>query len=571
MRKISIGFISPYDAMVRMIEDLKKEHVDLEIITKVGNLEKGVELAQEMEMQGVDIIISRGGTAKLIRESSVTLPVIDVHMSGYDLLRSIMLASGHSEEKKALVGFSNITLGAASIVSLLEIDMKVVTIKEAAEVETVLSDLKVAGYTRILGDVVTVNVAAQFGLNGLLIQSGRESLLESLEEARRLYNSQEKNQQLLRIMQQLLKEREQDVLIRTANGKILFENWTSFDQAPLSEEELTALYEQVSAGDSPVLKTVHGRKQPFMVRADLFNDREGKIVSFFFKRLYTSQQKVSGFVVEEVIQLTPLVAENATMKSIKHLLEEKAILNESIVLLGNEGTGKQTLARYIHAFHKKKGAFSAISVEDLEVSLDEVLALQISTLVLKFPQHIERSAARRIKEQLVLIKEKGIQTILSAPNMPTELLEELGLQDALLIALPDLNERKEDIAFLVRQFLTEFHQVLGTQPVKVRDDAMEEIEKIHWSRNLNELKMYVKKLALIEKNYVIEKSTLHQVPGIRSAAFQESIVSIQKEDTLKTIEQKVIEQVLNEEEFNQTKAAKRLGINRATLWRKLKD
>jgi propionate catabolism operon transcriptional regulator len=570
MRKISIGFISPYEAMVPMIEDLKKVHTDLEISVSVGNLEKGVELAREMERQGADIIISRGGTVQLIREY-VAIPVIDVHMSGYDLLRSIMLASGHSEEKKALVGFSNITIGAASIVSLLEIDMEVVTITEAAEVKEILLELKSAGYTRILGDVVTVNAATGLGLNGLLIQSGREAILESLEEARRLFKSQQKNQQLLRIMRQLLKERKQDVLILTDQGKVLFENWASFEKPPLSEEELATISAQAFADDSPILKTYYDEGQPFSVRADLFADRDGKIVSFFFKRLSSQKQKLNGMIVEEINQLPPLVAESAAMKAIKKLLEEPALANEAIVLLGSAGTGKQAIARYVHAFHQKKGGFAALPVEEFQVFSDEILSLGLSTLVLKCPRPMDSSVIPELREMLGRLKGKGIQLILAAGEMPPERLEELDLNEAVLVVLPELKDRKEDVAYLVRQFLTEFHQTLGTQPIKVRDDAMEELEKIQWNGNLNELKAYVKKLALIEKDYVIEKSTLLKVPVASPIPHEEGSVAIDKRDTLKAIEQKVIEQVLKEEEFNQTKAAKRLGINRATLWRKLKE
>ncbi|UJF26043.1 PrpR N-terminal domain-containing protein [Planococcus sp. 107-1] len=99
MRKIRLGFISPYVAMVPLIEELNKGNDDFDIIVQVGNLEAGVNYALAMEKQGIDILISRGGTANLVREA-VSVPVIDVHISGYDLLRSIMLANGYSDEKK---------------------------------------------------------------------------------------------------------------------------------------------------------------------------------------------------------------------------------------------------------------------------------------------------------------------------------------------------------------------------------------------------------------------------------------------------------------------------------------
>ena len=54
-------------------------------------------------------------------------------------------------------------------------------------------------------------------------------------------------------------------------------------------------------------------------------------------------------------------------------------------------------------------------------------------------------------------------------------------------------------------------------------------------------------------------------------ALHVGVLQFSANETLKEIERKLIEQVLEEEDFNQTKAAKRLGINRATLWRKLKE
>lgn len=86
MRKVKVGFISPYEAMMPLIDELAMEQDDLQITRAVGNLEAGVALALEMELNGADVLISRGGTAKMIREA-VSLPVVEIHISGYDLVR----------------------------------------------------------------------------------------------------------------------------------------------------------------------------------------------------------------------------------------------------------------------------------------------------------------------------------------------------------------------------------------------------------------------------------------------------------------------------------------------------
>lgn len=70
-----------------------------------------------------DVILSRGGTAKLIR-SAVDLPVAEISISGYDILRTIKLAQNYSG-KFAIAGFSSITENAHMICDLLQYDIDI--------------------------------------------------------------------------------------------------------------------------------------------------------------------------------------------------------------------------------------------------------------------------------------------------------------------------------------------------------------------------------------------------------------------------------------------------------------
>lgn len=72
-----------------------------------------------------DVILSRGGTAKLIR-SAVDLPVAEISISGYDILRTIKLAQNYSG-KFAIAGFSSITENAHMICDLLQYDIDIFT------------------------------------------------------------------------------------------------------------------------------------------------------------------------------------------------------------------------------------------------------------------------------------------------------------------------------------------------------------------------------------------------------------------------------------------------------------
>lgn len=99
--------IAPYegmrDAMERAAEAFPGMHLDVH----TGDLEQGVEIVRSMADQGYDAIVSRGGTAALIRQVT-DLPVIEIQLSVYDVLRTIKLAENYSS-LYAIVGFPNIT------------------------------------------------------------------------------------------------------------------------------------------------------------------------------------------------------------------------------------------------------------------------------------------------------------------------------------------------------------------------------------------------------------------------------------------------------------------------------
>lgn len=567
MRKIRLGFISPYVAMVPLIEELNKGNDDFDIIVQVGNLEAGVNYALAMEKQGIDILISRGGTANLVREA-VSVPVIDVHISGYDLLRSIMLANGYSDEKKALVGFSNITLGAASIVSLLDIEMEVVTLKEATEVEAVLLKLKEEGYKSVLGDVVTVEAAGKLGMNGLLLQSGKESILESFQEAKRIFKSQKDSQQLLRVMRNLLKIKKQDIVILSKDGRVLFENWVSFSESPLSSADLQEIHQQVLEKEKTIVKMADKNGVLVEIQADRMKDRDGDVFIYALKHPENYKAVIPGMHLEHISLLPSLVTESPAMKGIKKLIEEPAMAKEALLLEGEIGTGKKEIVRYLHHFHQKRGAIIHLSLEEFETFPPRFDIEEASTLLIELKSKTTDDQIVSVRSAVSWAQGKNVQVIFAGTKISNEFLMEAGISDAMRIILPSLAERKEDIPFLVRQFLLEFHQSLGTQAIKVREDAMDQLKQTEWPGNLMDLKMYVKKLALVEKDYVIEKTTLLSIPFYSASSSKEPKISYGNQ-SLKEIEQQIIEQVLKEEDFNQTKTAQRLGINRATLWRKL--
>jgi transcriptional regulator with PAS, ATPase and Fis domain len=171
--------------------------------------------------------------------------------------------------------------------------------------------------------------------------------------------------------------------------------------------------------------------------------------------------------------------------------------------------------------------------------------------------------------QWLVSSESTIEEKVSNGSFHTELYETLG---RVSIYIPPLRERREDIEDLVHVFISELHPKYGNGVVGIRLDALQEIINYEWPGNVEQLKQVIEQLFLQSHSFYIEKEAVVTVLNRLEQQVKKSdeLTHIDLSGTLEEIEKQVITKVLEEEGLNQSKAAKRLGINRSTLWRKLK-
>ena len=129
MKKFRILAVAPYPGMKDLFLSIANSMpgVDIEVFTR--SLENPIEYAKIFAAREFDIIISRGGTAKRIKAVS-SIPLIEVEVSVYDMLRAIKMAYQHNR-KFAIVGYSNITKPAKMICDILKYDIDIYEIKNS--------------------------------------------------------------------------------------------------------------------------------------------------------------------------------------------------------------------------------------------------------------------------------------------------------------------------------------------------------------------------------------------------------------------------------------------------------
>ncbi|MBF0707804.1 sigma-54-dependent Fis family transcriptional regulator [Alkalihalobacillus hwajinpoensis] len=586
--------IAPYEGLIEIMREISEEVDDFELHTELGNLYEGVEVARRSETNGFDLIISRGGTASLVKEV-VSIPVIDIQVSGYDILRLLTLVKGFSG-KAAIVGFPNISQGAATICNLLDLDINTITIMKDVEVEGRLKGLRAEGYEVVIGDVFTVEAAKQLGMNGVLITSGKEAVMESLDEARRVYQLFSKLHEEVSVYQSIIDVDERMIGVMNMEGKVKCANQhfnAEFSNAMI--ENLPEMKEIIQS----VYKTRTKQQNMLTLHNQLWNvsaSLNEQYVILYFEKAFSNQtqrQSEEGKQYAVDVQTTvPHVLMTGKSKQIQEVMkqvDQYSQMDEPLWIIGETGNGKDAVAQSIYLKSKRNNEpFITIHCELLkEGQLTELLNEDF------FRYHTNGIVYLKRMDRLDTYSQKELYQYIntSTGKMPRWIVsskDEIAIHERdgtidhdlftllgrLIIYIPPLRERVQDIEDLIPVFISEFHSKYSKQIVGIRQEAMKELIDYEWPRNVDQLKQVIEQLVLHSHSYYLEKEEVSSFMTLLKQRMEVNDVAsnqIEVSGTLKEIEKQVITKVLEEEEMNQSKAAKRLGINRSTLWRKLKS
>ncbi|MFC7684820.1 PrpR N-terminal domain-containing protein [Ureibacillus sp. GCM10028918] len=556
--QMNVHIIAPYEAMLPTIKECTPFFPEVNISVSVGELQAGVDIALSKE-SNTDLFISRGTTAKLIKEAIKT-PVIDMNISGYDMMRSLSSASNLSN-KSALISFPDITNFAASIIDLMELPISVFTIDHIDEVASLVVDLKNNGYKQIIGDTITTKTCEEYGLKGFLIHASKMTIIKALEQATELYNYINKVNIPNKIFEIIVQNKYKNIVLLDEQNNIVYEHFTTLRFTDDLKRQLYILNTDIDLN-----KDKASRKY---VAEDVLIEINGCYLPDFSYKLYflNKHEKLlneEGLKVHTDNVYKPLIADSGkmqfTLQQIKTLYQK----NEPIILLGEKGTGKDFISTYIH-YQFEDGLLLTINFEKYDVNkLDGISLERVRTI--KF-QNLSRVKTNhdKVSAFINMCIELKIHVFILLENCNQ--IEAFSCKISNPVVIPPLSARKEDIPSFVHYFLSAYHEKYGTIAVKIKEESLSLLKETTYPINIDDLQLIVKQIALNENHIVIQQETVEKVLNEEKL----TIKALSLKGTLKDIEKEIIDLVLKEENFNQSKTAERLGINRATLWRKLKE
>ncbi|MDR0639631.1 MAG: PrpR N-terminal domain-containing protein, partial [Spirochaetaceae bacterium] len=167
----------------RITEDSKYRSV--EVVR--GNLAEGLALAVNAVESHVRVIISRGGTYRLIKQSKIGVPVVEIRSSPFDLIESLSMIM-EKGGPLAIIGYSNVinNYDEKFLRKLVKTDLTIINLGENDDVKAVVSSCAERGYTVFLGDAIVKNVCDEAGYDCYLQQSGSSAIQAAMDEALRI-------------------------------------------------------------------------------------------------------------------------------------------------------------------------------------------------------------------------------------------------------------------------------------------------------------------------------------------------------------------------------------------------
>jgi len=138
------------------------------------------------------------------------------------------------------------------------------------------------------------------------------------------------------------------------------------------------------------------------------------------------------------------------------------------------------------------------------------------------------------------------------------------------IEIPPLRERKEDIPFLVDQFLRDIAEETGRGPVRIDREALKILIEYDWPGNVVELKNTLEGMVILSQSDVL---TPEDIPEHirRGNLLREGVIGVRLGTPLKEVEKLLIRETLKAHRFNKTRTAQALGISLRTLYRKIAE
>lgn len=616
-----------YDKAAEIIKE--REYHNVEVV--LGTMSKGLKIARKLEKEGAKIIVTRGGTYRLVSEA-LSIPVVEIKVSAFDIIESFDKLQDPNEVI-GLAGYTNVVYSFDILKKFIPNKVIKIELKKESDISTVIEEYKNKGIKTFIGDSNVRGIVEGLNCREIVINSQRESILTAIQEARRINRTTREEQTRAQQITTMTDFVHDGIIAIDANENITIYNKAAekvfgvpYDKAinrkvgevipntmlpyVLKTGE-TQIGEIQNLGDSKI----SSNRAPIRVNGEV----TGVVATFQdITELQSIEQKIRrsldrrGFVAK--YNFSHIIHASDTMKKCIEMAKKYSRYDTPIHICGESGVGKELFCQSIHNnSSRREGPFVAVNCAAISPTLIEseffgyaegsftgakktgkpgVFELaHRGTLFLdeisEIPMELQGRLLRVLQEKQVmrLGGDKVIPVdvkIITASNKYLKKMVEDGQFrkdlyfriNILTLRIPSLANRKEDIILLAEHFIKRYSKRYNKKELEITPRIREILSNRTYEGNIRELENLMERCVILSSfSCLVEGSDNDHFKDLIEASEEDIVfleVAASKEQGLKEIENAYINMIYNKTGKNINKACEILKINRTTLWRRLK-
>ncbi len=574
--------------------------------------------------RGCRVVLARGGTAMKIRRA-LDVPVVDIPIPFEDMIRALTDAA-RIGGRIGVVGFTNLMKGLDSLNPLLNVSITQVFAGDERETRELMRRLKADGVEVFVGGKLQARIARELGMNHVRIDFSEKALEHACAEAEALLAAMAReareNEELNAVLNTTregfvavdtagdvtLINRTAAGFLRNANdptGLRLTDVFPEFDDLPeVLRTGKEKLQEVANLNGTSVLYNIIPLRH--------FDDEIiGAVITFNDTRTITmGERKIRDRILSKGLYAVYRFADiKGTSRSIRACVDTAKVFSaapSTVLISGETGSGKELFAQSIHNESPRRGGpFVAVNCASLPESileselfgyeegaftgakksgkpglfelahggtlfLDEIGEMPF-TLQGRLLRVLEDKKVMRlggdgfipVDVRIIAATNKKLADLVKENKFRADLFFRLNV---LTLLVPPLRERPEDIGCLVRE--------LRPNPATMKEpafteDAVAVLERYAWPGNVRQLRNFLEKIAIVERDRVMDAPTVREM----LCSYEPCTDQADGEDQSgprPSVSRSAVEDALRRAAGNRSRAADILKIHRSTLWRLLR-
>lgn len=623
-----IVVVAPIENMYNMVLEIIDERSYKNVDVVLGNLGKGLMVAKESISNGAKIIVTRGGTYRMIKESC-KVPVVEIQVNAYDIIESLEQVPTQ-ETTIGIVGFSNVIYGVGLLKKMINQQIEVIEIRREEDIYEVIQMHKERGIRTYVGDANIIRIAHELGCKGIPIGSQKEFIHAAITEAQRMLYITKEAKHRTHQMTMMTNSIRDGIIAVDELGCITVFNKMISDILGISQEKAIGKYvadllpntriHHVLQTGVQELGEIQNIKNTQMITNHIpicvDGEVKGAVVTFQdIPQIQKLEQKIrhnlrqKGFTAK--YNFTDIIYSSVSMERCIETAKKFSMYDTPVHIYGESGVGKELFCQSMHNYSPRKNEpFVAVNCATIPPSLieselfgyaegsftgaarkgragifelahngtlflDEIseIPMELQSRLLRILQ--ERQVMRVGGDRLIPVNIK----IITASNQHLKNMVVLGKFrkdlfyriNVLTLNIPSLNSRTEDIPLLAKHFFKKYSNKYNKQPIEISDSVEALLMSQNFDGNVRELEGLIEKCVILSSfdSLFFKENQEADIlaANIETNYWKDGILDL----SLADMERNYIRDVFNQNNQNVKKTCSVLGIGRTTLWRKIKE